>query len=96
MTDIKGPSVRVRFAAKDGTTWTVWDVTWSKGKHHRRPHGDPSATARLFVNREGVRRVYHFRPGESRVLEEQALERQLGAAEYLPAGPAFVSDADPR
>jgi hypothetical protein len=31
------------------STWTVWDVTWSRGKHQRRPHGDPTATQRVFV-----------------------------------------------
>jgi hypothetical protein len=72
---IKNPSVLVRFTASDGTTWTVWDVTWSKGKHHRRPHADPTATERVFVNADGVKRAYKFKPSDSRVLEEQALER---------------------
>jgi hypothetical protein len=90
MPDPKKPPVRVRFIAADGTTWTVWDATWSKGKFHPRPHGDPTATKRIFVNKERVRRPYTFKPGESRVLEEQALERQLGAAGYLPSGPPHV------
>jgi hypothetical protein len=86
----------VRYTAADGTTWTVWDATWSNGKHHRRPHGDPTATERLLVKQASVRRAYDFRSGESRVLEEQALERQLGAAGYLPSGPPHVPLADPR
>jgi hypothetical protein len=52
-------------------------VTWSNKKHHRRPHGDPSATERVFVNAEGVKRAYKFKPSDSRVLEEPSLERQL-------------------
>jgi hypothetical protein len=76
--------VHVRFTAADGATWTVWDVTWLKGKHHRRPHGDSTATERVFVNADGVKRAYKFKPSDSRVLEEQALERQLNAAAFMP------------
>jgi hypothetical protein len=59
-------------------------VTWSNKKHHRRPHGDPTATERVFVNAEGVRRAYKFKPSDWRVLEGQALERQLNAAAFMP------------
>jgi hypothetical protein len=38
----------------------------------------------VFVNAEGVRRAYKFKPSDSRVLEEQALARQLSAAAFLP------------
>jgi hypothetical protein len=41
-------------------------------------------TERVFVNAEGVRRAYKFKPSDSRVLEEQALERQLNAAALMP------------
>jgi hypothetical protein len=80
----KNPSVLVRITASDGTTWTVWDVSRSKGKHHRRPHGDPTATERVFVKADGVKRAYKLKPSDTRVLEPQALERQLGAAAFLP------------
>jgi hypothetical protein len=80
----KNARVLVRFTAADASDWTVWDVTWSKGKHHRRPHGDPTATHRVFVNADGVKRAYTFKPSDSRVLEEQALGRQLNAAAFLP------------
>lgn len=59
-------------------------MTWSKSKHHRRPHGDPTATERVFVNAQGVSCAYKFKPSDSRVLEEQALERQLNAAAFMP------------
>jgi hypothetical protein len=49
------PRVLVRFTDADGAVWTVYDVTWSNKKHHRRPHGDPTATERVFVNAEGVK-----------------------------------------
>ena len=84
MPERKKPRVHVRFTAADGGEWTVWDVTWSKGKHHRRPHGDPTATQRVFVNAEGVKRGYKFKPSDSRVMEEQTLERQLKASAFLP------------
>jgi hypothetical protein len=83
MPEGKRPSVLVRFTAADGTVWTVWDVTWSKGKHDRRAHGDSTATERVFVNADGVRRAYKFKPTDTRVLEEQALERQLHASAFL-------------
>jgi hypothetical protein len=60
------------------------DCTWSKGKNHRRPHGDPTASDRIFVNQQGVRRGYRFGRNESRVFEEQALERQ-SARGVVPA-----------
>jgi hypothetical protein len=84
MPERKKPRVLVRFNAADGAEWTVWDVTWSNKKHHRRPHGDTTATERVFVNADGVKRAYKFKPSDSRVLEDQALERQLNAATFLP------------
>jgi hypothetical protein len=30
-------------------------------EHHRRPYGDPTATERVFVNAEGVKRAYKRR-----------------------------------
>jgi hypothetical protein len=84
MTARKRLPVHVRFTAADGVAWTVWDCTWSKGKHHPRAHGDPTATDRIFVNAERVKRAYRFGKNESRVFEPQALERQLKAAAFLP------------
>jgi hypothetical protein len=84
MPERKKPRVQVRFTAADGSVWTVYDVTWSNKKHHPRPHGDPTATERVFVNAEGVKRAYKFKPSDSHVLEEQSLERQLRAAAFLP------------
>jgi hypothetical protein len=84
MPERKPPPVLVRFTDHDGAEWTVYDVTWSNKKHHRRPHGDATATERVFVNADGVRRAYKFKLSDTRVLEEQALERQLNAAAFLP------------
>jgi hypothetical protein len=38
----------------------------------------------LFVNANDVKRAYKFKSSDSRVLEEQTLERQLNAAAFLP------------
>jgi hypothetical protein len=84
MSDRKPPRVVVRFTATDGVDWTIYDTTWSRGKYHRRPHGDPTTTERVFVNANGIRRAYKFKPSDTRVFEEQALERQLGASKFLP------------
>jgi hypothetical protein len=84
MREPKKPRVLVRFTAADRAEWTVWDVTWSNKKYHRRPHGDTTATQRVFVNAEGVRHAYKFKASDSRVFEEQTLERQLRAAAFLP------------
>src|SRR5688572_24123059 len=85
MPERKRPRVHVRFTDVDGVEWTVWDVTWSNRRHHRRPHADSTATERVFVSADGVKRAYKFKPSDSRVLEGQALERQLNAAAFLPA-----------
>jgi hypothetical protein len=85
MPERKTQRVLVRYTALDGVVWTVWDATWSKGKHHPRSHGDATATDRIFVNAERVKRSYRFGKNESRVFEPQALERQLKGAAFLPA-----------
>ena len=79
--------VHVRFVAESGEVWTVWDTTFSKFKHTRRPHCDPDAKARVFVNAAGVRRSYTFKRNESRVLTPDALERQLRVAEHIGGMP---------
>lgn len=69
--------VLVRFTAESGEVWTVWDTSFRKFKHHRRPHCDPDATVRVFVNAAGVKRAYTFKRGESRVLDAREVGRQL-------------------
>ncbi len=81
----KNATVLVRVTIGDGVEWTVYDVTWSNKKHHRCPHGDPTAMERVFVNQQGVKRVYRFKPSDTRILEAQALARQLMSAAYMPS-----------
>lgn len=74
--------VRFRFRDDDGTVWTVWDTF----EGDVRPHTDPSATARMFVNAKGVRRSYAFL-GESHMLDVEALERQSREASLVAEMP---------
>jgi hypothetical protein len=54
------------------------------------------ATFRVFRPERGQRRLYYFKPGESRAPEPALLELQLQRAEYLPAERAHAPAPDPR
>ena len=82
----------------DGTRYRV-------GRHHLQPReasrqmtGDPSATMRVFVQKDpaAMKRSYTFEPRESRVLGEQAPERQLREAQYVSRKRFDPSTRDPR
>src|ERR1700730_7050337 len=47
-------STVVYFTAADGTRYRVYDATFSNHKHHTRPIGDPTATVRVFVLKDGT------------------------------------------
>ncbi len=83
------PRVLFRFTDEHGIVWTVWDVTFTKFKHHRKPHCDPAATSRVFVPPAGAKRSYTFKKGEIRTLDEASLDRQLGQAAYMHTGEPF-------
>lgn len=91
-------SVAVYFTDEAGLRYRVYDTTFSGGKHHQRSIGDPTATARVFVppSKEQLLRSYTFKKGESRVLEPQALARQLREAQYAPRTPPDNRDRTPR
>jgi hypothetical protein len=89
------PPVLVRFTAESGEVWTVWDVSFSKFKHARQAHCEPSARSRVFVNAAGVRRTYTFKRNESRVLAPRELQRQLREAGIL-GGLPDMSQQRPR
>lgn len=90
--------VAVYFTDGEGLRYRVYDTTYGKGKHHQRPIGDPTATERVFVppNKEQMLRRYTFERGESRVLEPQALARQLREAQYAPRTPPDNKDRTAR
>jgi hypothetical protein len=54
------------------------------------------ATFRVFRPKEGQRRLYYFKPGESRAPEQALLEQQLQRAEYLPSHKLEDQPLDPR
>lgn len=81
--------VLVRFTDEHDIVWTVWDASFSEHKNHRKAHGDQAASTRVFVNSAGVRRIYRFKKGETRVLAESELDRQLSSAEYAHTGKPF-------
>lgn len=90
--------VAVYFTDDAGLRYRVYDTTYSKGKHHQRPIGDSTATERVFVppNKVQMLRRYSFRRGESRVLEPQALARQLRESQYAPRTPPDNTERSPR
>ena len=87
---------RVRFIDKSGAAWTIWDTMFDGGRHVRVLHGTSSAQYRVFVDQDEMRRLYRFGRGELRELDVAHLERQLRAAEYLPATMPARQPADPR
>jgi peptidoglycan/LPS O-acetylase OafA/YrhL len=68
----------------DGVRYRVLDATMHQGRwpsRIRRRRGRRSASSAG----EGQRRLYYFKPGESRAPEPVLLEQQLQRAEYLPS-----------
>ncbi len=94
--ETKKPPVLVRFTADSGEVWTVWDTAFSKFKHRRKPHCDPEARARVFVNAAGVKRSYAFKRNESRALDAAQLERQLRTAEFVGNSSDLLSESSER
>lgn len=88
-------AVAVYFTSESGLRYRVYDVTYLK-RHVQRPIGDPKATSRLFVPAAGAKRSYKFRPGDSRVLNDELLEQQLRAADYLPTEKPGGFEGNPR
>lgn len=89
--------IEVYFRAQDGTGYRIYDTTFTGGTHHQRALGDPTATARVFVPKDvsQMRRSYTFKARDTRVLDDQALERQLREASYV-GNPEDTSTRRPR
>ena len=90
--------IEVYFTSADGTKYRVYDATFIGGKHHVRPIADPTATVRVFVPRDRtqLRRTYTFKHGDSRVLGDETLERQLRESSYVGRRKADTSHLNPR
>jgi hypothetical protein len=72
------------FVAPDGVRYRVLDAAMSNGRTVIANPPVSWATIRLFRPKEGHRRIYTFAPGEARSPTDEALERQLRSAGYLP------------
>lgn len=77
------PLGRVYFYDAEGTAWRVHDATFSRGKWTtmRPPNG--AATRRVFVAKDGAKRVTPFAPSEDRRLFPDLLAAQLQRSSYL-------------
>lgn len=84
------------YVTASGVKYRVLDATMHQGKMAVANPPAAWATFRVFRPEEGQRRLYYFKPGESRAPEPVLLEEQLQRAEYLPTGPAYESAPDPR
>jgi hypothetical protein len=71
--------IQVFFTTSDGRQFRLYDATLSGGTFQQLSVGDPSATVRLFVPTDYARtcKSYTFKSLDSRVLEQETLERQL-------------------
>lgn len=75
------------FTDEQRQRWRVYDVAF--GPPLAAPHKskvlelmDPRASYRIFVPKEGRKRSYRFRTGESRAITTERLAQQLASAEY--------------
>jgi hypothetical protein len=79
-----------------GVRYRVLDARMTKGAWAFANPPAPWATCRIFRPKEGMRRLYYFKPGETRAPDGAELERQLRVAEYLPAQRYEPQNLDPR
>lgn len=91
---LKTEEVAVYFTDDTGVRYRVYDTTYSAGKHHRRPTGDPTATARVFVppTKEQLLRAYTFKKGESRRARTAGTSASASGVTVRVADAALVND----
>jgi hypothetical protein len=92
----RGDSAAVVYLTVDGVRYRVLDARMHQGKMAVANPPAAWATFRVFRPEEGQRRLYYFKPGESRAPEPVLLEQQLQRAEYLPKKAPENRDFDPR
>jgi hypothetical protein len=88
--------IEVYWTDTDGIRWRIYDTTFTNRKHHIRAIGDATATSRVFVQQNKQKRSYTFKPSDSRLLDEEALARQLREAAFLADKPFDSSSLRPR
>jgi hypothetical protein len=86
----------IYFTDAAGVRYRVLDARMAKGVWAFANPPAPWATCRIFRPKEGMRRLYYFKPGEPRAPDGAELERQLRVAEYLPAQKYQAPKMDPR
>jgi hypothetical protein len=86
----------VYFTDDAGVRYRVLDARMAKGEWTFANPPASWATCRIFRPKEGMRRLYYFKPGESRAPEPALLEAQLQRAEYLPSHKPDDQPLDPR
>jgi hypothetical protein len=72
------------FVAPDGAAWRVTDTLYERRRHRELNLGSAEARYRLFIAPDKTRRVYEFKPGDLRRLDEDTVERQLRESAFLP------------
>jgi hypothetical protein len=68
------------FVAPDGLAWRISDTLYERLRHREVNIGSAEARYRVFVAPDKVRRIYEFKPGDLRRLDENTVERQLREA----------------
>ncbi len=70
------------FVAPDGTAWRISDTVYERQRHRELNIGSAEARYRLFVAPDETRRIYEFKPGDLRRLDEDTVGRQLREAHF--------------
>jgi hypothetical protein len=87
---------RVYVTDAAGIRYRVFDAIMRDGKMVVANPPTAWAKFRVFRPEQGQRRLYYFKPGESRAPEPALLEQQLQRAEYLPSRSVEAPPLDPR
>lgn len=74
---------RVYFHDAEGVAWRIHDATYHGGRWKTASPPNMAATQRVFVAKDGTKRVTMFTTGEDRRLLPELLTRQLQRAGYL-------------
>jgi hypothetical protein len=82
------------FVAPDGAAWRVTDTLYERRRHREMNLGSPKARYRCFVAPDKTRRVYEFKPGDLRRLDEDTVARQLRESAFLPTGKPDLARAN--
>lgn len=80
------------FVAPDGAAWRIMDTLYERQRHREVNIGSAEARYRLFIAPDKTRRIYEFKPGDLRRLDEDTVARQLREA-YFESREKFDPDS---